>query len=39
MEKQALKPVYITGKEMRDFLEKDDAFNAGLMKDAGFIAK
>lgn len=39
MEKQALKPVYMTGKEMRDFLEKDDKINADLMHAAGFVAK
>lgn len=39
MEKQALKPVYMTGKEMRDFLEKDDKANADLMREAGFVAK
>jgi len=38
MEKQALKPVFITGKDMVDFLEKDDKFNADLMKSAGFVA-
>lgn len=37
MEKQALKPVYMTGKEMMDFLEKDDKANADLMKSAGFV--
>jgi putative tricarboxylic transport membrane protein len=39
MEKQALKPAFITGKDMVDFLEKDDKFNADLMKEAGFVAK
>ncbi|MBY0381533.1 MAG: tripartite tricarboxylate transporter substrate binding protein [Xanthobacteraceae bacterium] len=39
MEKQALKPVFITGKDMVDFLEKDDKFNSDLMKEAGFVAK
>jgi len=39
MEKQALKPVFMTGKEMTDFLEKDDKFNSDLMKEAGFVAK
>ncbi|ACI93800.1 hypothetical protein OCAR_6689 [Afipia carboxidovorans OM5] len=39
MEKQALKPVYMTGKEMRDFLEQDDKINSDLMKSAGFVAK
>jgi tripartite-type tricarboxylate transporter receptor subunit TctC len=37
MEKQALKPVYMTGKEMIDFLEKDDKTNSDLMKAAGFV--
>jgi tripartite-type tricarboxylate transporter receptor subunit TctC len=37
MEKQALKPVYMTGKEMMDFLEKDDKANSDLMKAAGFV--
>jgi tripartite-type tricarboxylate transporter receptor subunit TctC len=37
MEKQALKPVYMTGKEMMDFLEKDDKTNSDLMKAAGFV--
>ena len=39
MEKQALKPVYMTGKERMDFLEKDDNANSDLMKAAGFVAK
>jgi len=39
MEKQALKPVFMTGKAMTDFLEKDDKFNSDLMKEAGFVAK
>jgi putative tricarboxylic transport membrane protein len=39
MEKQALKPVLYTGKEMVDFLEKDDALNKGLMTEAGFVAQ
>ncbi len=39
MEKQALKPVYITGKEMLKFLEEDDALNKSLMTEAGFVAK
>ncbi|WP_424627456.1 Bug family tripartite tricarboxylate transporter substrate binding protein [Bradyrhizobium sp. SYSU BS000235] len=39
MEKQALKPVYINGKEMLKFLEEDDAVNKSLMTEAGFVAK
>jgi tripartite-type tricarboxylate transporter receptor subunit TctC len=39
MEKQALKPVLYTGKEMVDFLEQDDALNKGLMTEAGFVAQ
>src|SRR5213078_3135428 len=31
MEKQALKPVFLTGKDMLKFLEEDDALNKGLM--------
>src|ERR1700750_2761218 len=38
MEKQALKPAFITGKDMRDFLEKDDKTNSDLMREAGFVA-
>jgi tripartite-type tricarboxylate transporter receptor subunit TctC len=39
MEKQALKPIFLTGKDMVDFLEKDDAQNKELMTEAGFVAK
>ena len=39
MEKQALKPVFITGKDMIKFLEEDEALNKGLMTEAGFVAK
>jgi tripartite-type tricarboxylate transporter receptor subunit TctC len=39
MEKQALKPVYINGKEMLKFLEEDDTLNKSLMTEAGFVAK
>lgn len=39
MEKQALKPVYINGKDMLKFLEEDDALNKSLMTEAGFVAK
>ncbi|MBV5270079.1 MAG: tripartite tricarboxylate transporter substrate binding protein [Afipia sp.] len=38
MEKQALKPVFITGKDMLKFLEEDDALNKSLMTEAGFVA-
>lgn len=39
MEKQALKPVFLTGADMVKFLEEDDALNASLMREAGFVAK
>jgi putative tricarboxylic transport membrane protein len=39
MEKQALKPVFITGKDMIKFLEEDEALNKNLMTEAGFVAK
>jgi len=39
MEKQALKPIFLTGKDMLQFLEEDDALNTSLMTDAGFVAK
>ena len=39
MEKQALKPVFLTGSDMLKFLEEDDALNAELMTKAGFVAK
>jgi tripartite-type tricarboxylate transporter receptor subunit TctC len=39
MEKQALKPVYINGKDMLKFLEEDDTLNKSLMTEAGFVAK
>ena len=38
MEKLALKPVFLTGKEMLTFLEEDDALNKSLMTEAGFVA-
>src|SRR5947199_640776 len=38
MEKQALKPIFLTGKEMLKFLEEDDALNRNLMTEAGFVA-
>lgn len=39
MEKQALKPVYLSGAEMVKFLEEDDTLNKSLMTEAGFVAK
>jgi len=39
MEKQALKPVWLTGPDMIKFLEEDDALNKSLMTGAGFVAK
>jgi putative tricarboxylic transport membrane protein len=39
MEKQALKPIFLTGKDMLNFLEEDDKLNASLMNEAGFVAK
>ncbi|WP_426443207.1 tripartite tricarboxylate transporter substrate binding protein [Bradyrhizobium genosp. P] len=39
MEKQALKPIFLTGKDMLEFLEDDDKLNATLMNEAGFVAK
>ena len=39
MEKQALKPIFLTGKDMLKFLEEDDKLNASLMNEAGFVAK
>jgi putative tricarboxylic transport membrane protein len=36
---QALKPIFLTGKDMIEFLEDDDKLNATLMIDAGFVAK
>jgi len=39
MEKQALKPVFLTGAEMVKFLEQDDALNKSLMTEAGFVAQ
>src|SRR4051812_25816820 len=38
MEKQALKPIFLTGKDMLKFLEEDEALNKGLMTEAGFVA-
>jgi tripartite-type tricarboxylate transporter receptor subunit TctC len=39
MEKQALKPVFLSGKDMVKFLEEDDALNKGLLTEAGFVAQ
>src|SRR5882757_6704519 len=39
MEKQALKPVFLTGSDMLKFLEEDDALNKSLMTEAGFVAQ
>src|SRR5580693_9482300 len=39
MEKEALKPIFLTGKDMLQFLEEDDALNTSLMTQAGFVAK
>src|SRR6266566_1672567 len=39
MEKQALKPIFVTGNDMLKFLEEDDALNKSLMNEAGFVAK
>jgi putative tricarboxylic transport membrane protein len=38
MEKQALKPTFLTGRDMLKFLEEDDALNRSLMTEAGFVA-
>jgi putative tricarboxylic transport membrane protein len=38
LEKQALKPIFLTGAEMLKFLEEDDTLNKGLMTEAGFVA-
>lgn len=39
LEKQALKPAFLTGPDMLKFLEEDDKLNSGLMQEAGFVAK
>jgi len=39
MEKQALKPIFLSGKEMVNFLEEDDKLNTQLMTEAGFVAQ
>jgi len=38
MEKQALKPIFLAGKDMLKFLDEDDALNKSLMTEAGFVA-
>jgi tripartite-type tricarboxylate transporter receptor subunit TctC len=38
MEKQALKPIYLAGKDMLKFLEEDEVLNKNLMTEAGFVA-
>ena len=39
MEKQALKPIFLTGPDMVKFLEEDNTLNTQLMNEAGFVAK
>jgi tripartite-type tricarboxylate transporter receptor subunit TctC len=39
MEKQALKPVFMSGPEMIKFLEQDDKLNKDLLTEAGFVAQ
>jgi tripartite-type tricarboxylate transporter receptor subunit TctC len=39
MEKQALKPIFLSGTEMVKFLEEDDKLNTQLMTEAGFVAQ
>jgi len=39
MEKQALKPVFLSGADMLKFLEQDDKLNTSLMTEAGFVAQ
>jgi putative tricarboxylic transport membrane protein len=38
MEKQALKPSFLTGPDMVKFLEQDEALHKQLMTEAGFVA-
>lgn len=38
LEKQALKPSALSGKDMTTFLEKDEALHRQLMGEAGFVA-
>src|SRR6478672_7701471 len=37
MEKQALKPVFVTGNDMIKFLEEDESLHKRLMTEAGFV--
>jgi tripartite-type tricarboxylate transporter receptor subunit TctC len=37
MKNQALKPAFLTGKDMVSFLEKDEALHKSLMTEAGFV--
>jgi putative tricarboxylic transport membrane protein len=37
MKNQALKPAFLTGKDMVSFLEKDEALHKNLMTEAGFV--
>jgi tripartite-type tricarboxylate transporter receptor subunit TctC len=39
MEKQALKPVFLTGPDMLKFLQEDEALNKSLLTEAGFVAQ
>ncbi|HUP96790.1 MAG TPA: tripartite tricarboxylate transporter substrate-binding protein [Usitatibacter sp.] len=39
MEKQALKPVFLSGNDMLKFLEEDETLNKSLMTEAGFVAQ
>ena len=39
LEKQALKGIFLEGKDMLKFLEEDDKLNTQLMTEAGFVAK
>jgi tripartite-type tricarboxylate transporter receptor subunit TctC len=39
MEKQALKPIFLSGADMLKFLEEDEALHKNLMTEAGFVAK
>jgi tripartite-type tricarboxylate transporter receptor subunit TctC len=39
MEKQALKPIFLSGPDMVKFLEEDDKLNTQLMTEAGFVAQ
>ncbi len=39
MEKQALKPIFLAGKDLERFLDDDDKLNTSLMTEAGFVAK